>query len=89
MALLQETAHGVDHLLEAAVERQLERAVSGHTYETLEMKDESRLQAGNLYVDGAKPTQPTQAGHSYKNITSSGKAKGLLGDQYGGKGFWD
>jgi hypothetical protein len=88
MAMLKDTASGVDDLMETVV-TQLIKSASGNTYEDLQMSDHSKLMAGNLYIDRAQPNQLPYPGHSYKHIVSSGSAIGLLGDQHGGKGFWD
>jgi Prion-inhibition and propagation len=88
MMMLKETAIGVDDLMGTIVTQAIKNA-SGHTYEGLKMSEKSKLIMGNLYVNGAQPAQMPRPGHSYKNIVSSGSATGLLGDQHGGKGFWD
>jgi Prion-inhibition and propagation len=88
MTMLKDTASGVDDLMESVI-TQIINGASGHTFEGLRMGEQSKLMMGNLYVHRAQPAQAPCSGHSYKNIVSSGSAIGLLGDQHGGKGFWD
>jgi hypothetical protein len=84
MTMLKNTASGVAGIMKNVVTHIIERA-SGNTYEALQMLHQSKLMAGNLYVDGAQPAQMPDPGHSYMYIVSLGYTTGLLGDQHGGK----
>lgn len=89
MKLLQGTANNVDTTFANTVEKQIERAANSHSYEDVRTHGEATIMAGNMYLTGSRPEQPSKMGHSYKNIEFKGKARGVLGDQYGGKGLFD
>ena len=89
MTMLQHASSDVDKLMESVL-RQISNDASGHAYKGLQMGEQSKLTMGNLYINNQdQPGLASQSRHSYQNIMVLGGATVLLGDQYGGKGFWD
>lgn len=85
-AIVREASFDTDTTLCEAVQRNIEVARTGHSYENIEIGDEVRAKFGNEIATGHMVNGP---GHSYKNIKATGKAIVQYGDSYGMKSIFD
>ena len=86
LELIKEAATRVDSLLQNTAKE----AITGHQYSDITFVGTfgSKLLAGDIY---GSDRQGGAAGssHKYSGIKVEGSGKTLLGNNYGGKGFWD
>ncbi|KAL8864746.1 MAG: hypothetical protein Q9198_009668, partial [Flavoplaca austrocitrina] len=82
LELVQSAAEGVDSLLQNAAKV----ALSGHRYLNVLIK--GRGQSGDL-VSSDWHGNALGASHLYNGVVVDADGKALIGNQYGGKGFWD
>ena len=82
LSLVAGVARGVDSLLQAAAEER----ITGHQYLNVDIQGKGHT--GDLFTNDWKG-KPAGASHVYNGVKVAKDGQALIGNQYGGKGFWD
>jgi hypothetical protein len=82
LKLVRDAAHGIDPLLETAVNT----ALTGHQYSNITVK--GRAHAGDTFSNDWHG-RPVGASHTYDGIQVDSGGKVQMGNRFGGKDFWD
>jgi hypothetical protein len=82
LGLVESAAQDVDSLLQAAAKE----ALTGHQYLNVVIK--GKAQTGDVFSSDWKG-EARGASHKYDGVEVDKDGKALIGNQYGGKGFWD
>ena len=82
LGLVESAAQDVDSLLQAAAKE----ALTGHQYLNVVIK--GKAQTGDVFSSDWRG-EARGASHKYDGVEVDKDGKALIGNQYGGKGFWD
>jgi hypothetical protein len=82
LELVEVAASSVDTILQNAARE----TITGHQYSNVEFRGQGR--AGDAYSSNWTGTAPG-ASHRYDGVVVEKGGKGLLGNKFGGKNFWD
>jgi Prion-inhibition and propagation len=82
LGLVESAAQDVDNLLQAAAKE----ALTGHQYLNVVIK--GKAQTGDVFSSDWKG-EARGASHKYDGVEVDKDGKALIGNQYGGKAFWD
>ncbi|KAK4643969.1 Heterokaryon incompatibility protein S [Podospora bellae-mahoneyi] len=92
LTILKDAAGGIDAAMSDAAAQKIDAIVGRNSAKDIRTEERARVQLGNVVTAAALHGEiriSDQTTNSVETVVGKGESRVLIGNEYGGKGFWD
>ncbi|KAK4205951.1 Big S protein encoded by the het-S protein [Rhypophila decipiens] len=92
LTILKDAAGGIDAAMSDAAAQKIDAIMGRNSAKDIRTVERARVQLGNVVTEAALHSEiriSDQTTNSVETVVGKGESRVLIGNEYGGKGFWD